>query len=133
LNFWDATSSTLAILFLFGVIAGFFYTSVDFLNYGFSVVFALASAGQFSTSAISASVCSAAVFRISSSADPVVASAGAGSSGSTAEEGPSVSFGTLVVSMYLGRCVKFLIFLPFGVAEMAEAIAFLFFPYFREG
>jgi hypothetical protein len=48
-------------------------------------------------------------------------------------KGPSASIGTLAVSMYLGRCVKTLIFLPFGVAEMAEAAAFLFFPYFRKG
>jgi hypothetical protein len=53
--------------------------------------------------------------------------------GSVAEEAPSASFGTLAVSMYLGRCVKTMIFLPFGVAGIAEVIAFLFFPYFCEG
>jgi hypothetical protein len=124
--------STLAIL-LFGVTTGIFYTSADFLNSGSSVIFAFASAGHFSTSVISASAYSTVVFRISSSADPAMALAGAGNSGSTAEEGPSASFGTLAVSMYLGRCVKTLIFLPFGIAEMAEAAAFLFFLCFHEG
>jgi hypothetical protein len=66
-------------------------------------------------------------------ADFPLAPAGARYSGSTAEEGPSASFGTLAVSMYLGRCVKTLIFFPFGVAEMVEAATFLFFSYFREG
>jgi hypothetical protein len=62
-----------------------------------------------------------------------LAPAGAGYSGSVAKEVLSASFGTLDISMYLDRCVKTLIFLPFGVAEMAEAVAFLFIPYFREG
>jgi hypothetical protein len=126
-------SSTLAILLLFGVTAGIFDISANFLNYGSSVIFALALAGCFGTSATLASVYSVAVFRISSSADPVVASVGAGNSGLAVEEGPSSSFGTLAVSMYLGRCVRTLIFLPFGVAEMDEAAVFLFFPCFREG
>jgi hypothetical protein len=126
-------SSTLAILRLFGVTTGIFDTSADFLNSGSSTVFSFASVGHFGTSAILVSVCSAAVFRISSSADPVVASVGAGNSGSIVDEGPSASFGTLAISMYLGRCVKTLIFLPFDVAEMAEAAVFLFFPCFHEG
>jgi hypothetical protein len=58
---------------------------------------------------------------------------GTGYSTSAVEDVPSPSFGTVAVSMYLGRCVKTLIFLPFGIAEMAEMVAFLFFPYFREG
>jgi hypothetical protein len=49
------------------------------------------------------------------------------------EDVPSPSFGTVVVSIYLGRCVKTLIFLPFGTTEMAEVVVFLFFPCFREG
>jgi hypothetical protein len=53
---------------------------------------------------------------------------------SSAVEGVlSTSFGTLAVSMYLGRCVNTLIFLPFGATEMAEVAVFLFFPCFHEG
>jgi hypothetical protein len=59
--------------------------------------------------------------------------AGAGYPGSAVEDVPSASFGIVSVSMYPGRCVKILIFLPFGAAEMAEVAAFLFFPCFREG
>jgi hypothetical protein len=54
-------------------------------------------------------------------------------SGSAVEGVPSTSFGTLVVSMYLGQCINILIFLPFSAAEMAEVAVFLFFPYFHEG
>jgi hypothetical protein len=71
-------SSTLAILPLFGVTAGIFDISVDFLNSSSSAVFALASVGHFGTSAISAFGCSAAVFGVGSSAYPSVASAVAG-------------------------------------------------------
>jgi hypothetical protein len=74
-------SSTLAILLLLGVTTGIYDTSTDFLNSGSSAVFAFASAGHFGTSAISASAYSDAIFRISSSADPVVASAGERNSG----------------------------------------------------
>jgi hypothetical protein len=126
-------SSTLAILLLFGVTAGIFYASADFLNSGSLDVFVIASAGHFSTSVVSAFGCSAAVFGFGTLADSPLASAGAGNSGSIAEEGSSASFGTLAISMYLGRCVKTLIFFPFGVAEMDEAAAFLFFPCFCEG
>jgi hypothetical protein len=49
---------------------------------------------------------------------------------STVEDAPSLIFGTMVVSMYLGRCIKTLIFLPFGTVKMAEAAVFLFFPAF---
>jgi hypothetical protein len=66
------------------------------------------------------------------SADSPLESAGAGYPGSAVEDVPSASFGTVAVSMYLGRCVKTLIFLPFGAAEMAELAAFLFFPCYRE-
>jgi hypothetical protein len=140
-------SSTLAILLLFGVTAGIFYTfsssvscgglkvfgcSTDFLNSGSSVVFALASVGHFGTSAISAFDFSAPAFEIGSSVDPTMASAVAGCFGSAAED-PSVGFGTLAVSKCLGRCVKTFTFFPFSVAEIAEAAAFLFFPCFHEG
>jgi hypothetical protein len=54
-------------------------------------------------------------------------------SGSTAEEGPSASFDTLAVSMYLSRYVKTLTFFPFGVEEIVKATAFLFFHCFRKG
>jgi hypothetical protein len=67
-------SSTLAILLLFGVIAGILDTfgssgscgglrvfdcSADFLNYGSSVVFSLALVGRFGTSVVSVFSCSA--------------------------------------------------------------------------
>jgi hypothetical protein len=45
----------------------------------------------------------------------------------------SPNLSTVVVSIYLGRRVKTLIFLPFGITVMAEVAAFLFFPCFREG
>jgi hypothetical protein len=59
--------------------------------------------------------------------------AGAGCSISAMEDVPSSSYGNVVVSMYLGRCVKTLIFFPFGTTEMAEEAVFLFFPCFHEG
>jgi hypothetical protein len=115
-------SSTLAILLLLGVVAGAFATfgnsasagglkisgsAIAFPSYGSLAASSLASAaGTFGNS-----VCYA----------------------SAVEDIPSLSFGTLAVSMYLGRCVKTLIFLPFGKTEMAEAAVFLFFPCFREG
>jgi hypothetical protein len=49
------------------------------------------------------------------------------------EDVPSSNFGTVAVSIYLGRWVKTLIFLPFGTTEMAEGVVFLFFPCFHEG
>jgi hypothetical protein len=58
--------------------------------------------------------------------------AGAGSA-LAVEDVPSPSFDIVAVSMYLGRCIKTLIFSPFGTAGMAEVAAFLFFPYFHEG
>jgi hypothetical protein len=71
------------------------------------------------------------------SADPVAgtfgASAGLGHHGSAVEDVPSASFDTVVILMYRGRCVKTLIFLPFGAADMAEIAIFLFFPWFHEG
>jgi hypothetical protein len=81
-------SSTLAILLLFGVTKGIFDTSADFLNSGSLAVFAFALIGHFGTSVVSASVCSDAVFRISSSVDPAVASAGAGNSAQQRKKAP---------------------------------------------
>jgi hypothetical protein len=49
---------------------------------------------------------------------------------SAVEDAPSSNFGTVAISMYLGRCVKTLTFLPFGTVEMAEVVVFLFFPTF---
>jgi hypothetical protein len=140
-------SKTLAILLLFRVAAGIFVifgspVSCDVLrNFGcLADLFGsgpsadfLVSPGHFGTSTVSVSSCTIITIGFGTSADSPLASAGVGNSGSIAEEVPSASFGTLSVSMYLGRCVKTLIFFPFGVAEMAEAAAFLFFLYFREG
>jgi hypothetical protein len=64
------------------------------------------------------------------STDSSLELAGAGCLGSAVEDVPSTSFGTLAISMYLGWCVKTLIFLPFGATEMAKVAAFLFFPAF---
>jgi hypothetical protein len=94
------------------------------------IVFSLASVGRFGTSTVLAFSCPIA---FGTSAYSPLAAAGARYSNSIAEEVPSASFGTLGVSMYLGWCVKTLIFLSFGVAEMAEVAAFLFFPCFRKG
>jgi hypothetical protein len=46
---------------------------------------------------------------------------------------PSISFGTLAISMRLGWCVKTLTFFYFDAPEVAVVAAFLFFPCFREG
>jgi hypothetical protein len=123
-------SSTLAILLLFGVTAGIFYASADFLNSGSLDVFVIASAGHFSTSVVSAFGCSAAVFGFGTLADSPLASAGAGNSGSIAEEEPSASFGTLAISMYLGRCVKTLIFFPSVWQRWPKQQPFFSFPAF---
>jgi hypothetical protein len=140
-------SNTLAILLLFGVAVGIFVifgSSVscdglrifgcptDLLGFSFLAVFSV-SLVRFGTSVVLVFSCTIITDGFGTSTNPPLASAGAGNSGSTAEEGPSVSFGTLAASMYLGRCVKTLIFFPFGVADMLEVAAFVFFPYFREG
>jgi hypothetical protein len=103
----------LAILLLFGVIAGILDTfgssssygglrvfgcSAELLGSSFLAVFSLVLAGRFGTSAIAVFSCSAITIGFGTSADSPLASAIAGYSGSTAEEGPSTSFGTLVVS-----------------------------------
>jgi hypothetical protein len=135
-------SNTLAILLLLGVIAGVFDI---FGNSG--------SAGGlkiFGSPTVSPSFGTVAVFYFASatcfgvptgpaagafdnSASSSLGMVGAGCSASTVEDVPSPSFGTVAVSIYLGRCVKTLIFLPFGTAEMAEVAAFLFFPCFHKG
>jgi hypothetical protein len=99
----------------------------------FLAIFSLVLVGRFGTSAISVFSYSAITIGFGTSADSPLALAREGYSGSTAEEGPSASFGTLAVSMYLGQCVKTLTFFPFGVVEIAEAATFLFFPCFHEG
>jgi hypothetical protein len=86
-------SSTLAILLLFGFIAGILDTfgnsgscgglrlfgcSADFLNSGSSAVFFLASAERFGTSAVSDFSCSAITIGFGTSADSPLASARAG-------------------------------------------------------
>jgi hypothetical protein len=135
-------SSTLTILLLLGVIAGAFDTFGNsgsggglkifdspaiFSSSGSSAAFPLDSAACFGASVNSV----AGTF--GSSANSSFEPAGAGCPGSVVEAIPSPSFGTVAVSIYLGRCVKTLIFLPFGATEMAEVAAFLFFLYFREG
>jgi hypothetical protein len=138
-------SSTLAILLLLGVIAGaldtfgnsgsggglrIFGNPADSSSSGSSVVFSLASVGRFDAPADSALSCP---ITLGTSADSPLELTGARYPGSAVEDVHSASFGTLAVSMYLGWCVKTLIFLPFGAAEMAEVANFLFFPAFREG
>lgn len=127
------TSSTLAILLLLGVVAGALATfgnsvstgglkisgsTIVSSNSGFLVAPSLASTGStidtFSTI-------------VDSSA---LRAAGASCSASVAEDVSSSNFSTMVVSIYLGRWVKTLIFLPFGTAGMAEVAVFLFFPAF---
>jgi hypothetical protein len=137
-------SSMLAILLFLGVIAGaldsfgnsssggglkIFGNPTD-SSCGSSIVFSLASAGRFGASTDSAFSCPIAFGAL---ADSPLAPVGPGYSGAVAEEVPLASFGTLAVSMYLGRSVKALIFFPFGVAEMVKVAAFLFFPCFHEG
>jgi hypothetical protein len=100
-----------------------FGSPVDSSSSGSSTVFSLASIGRFGASADSAFSYPIA---FGTSGDSPLAPSGAGYSGSAVEEVPSASFGTLAVSIYLGRWVKTLIFLPFGVEEMAEVAAFLF-------
>jgi hypothetical protein len=138
-------SSTLAILLLLEVITGaldtfgnsgsggglrIFGNPAESSGPGSSVAFSLALVGGFGAPTDSAFSCP---ITLGTSADSPLELIGARCPGSMVEDVPSANFGTLVVSMYLGRCVKTLIFLPFGTAEMAEVAAFLFFPYFREG
>jgi hypothetical protein len=96
-------------------------------SYGSLAAFPLASAPSFGVLTDPA----AGTFGIS--ANSSLGTVGAGCSTSAVEYVPSPSFDTVAVSMYLGRCIKTLIFLPFGTTEMAEVAAFLFFPCFHEG
>jgi hypothetical protein len=117
-------SNTLAILLLFGVnvgISDIFGSSVscgglrifgcfaDFFDSGSSTVFSLASAGRFSTSAVSVFYCSVIIFGLDTSTNFPLASARAGQSDPEAED-PSAGFGTSTVSTRLGRYVKTLTF-----------------------
>jgi hypothetical protein len=58
---------------------------------------------------------------------------GAACSVSAMEDAHSPNFDNVAISIYLGRWVKTLIFLPFGATEMTEAAVFLFFPCLHEG
>jgi hypothetical protein len=91
---------------------------------GSSATFSLASVTGFGASA------DPVAGAFGTSADSSLEPAGADCRGSMVEDVPSTCFSTMAVSMYLGRCVNTLIFLPFGAAEMAEVAAFLFFPAF---
>jgi hypothetical protein len=114
-------SSTLAILLLLGVIVGafdafgnsgsgsglkIFGSPASSPNFGSSAAFPLASAGCFGASADS--VAGTLGISADSSLEPI----GAGRHGSEVEDVPSANFGTLAISMYLGLCVKTLIFYP---------------------
>jgi hypothetical protein len=109
-------SSTLAILLLFEV------TETIFAIFGTYV----------SWNGLKTFNCPAAIFGFGSSADSILASAGAGWLDSTAED-PSAGLSSSTVSARLGRCVKTLTFVGFSVLEIAEAASLLFFPCFREG
>jgi hypothetical protein len=135
-------SSTLAILLL-GVIAGAFDTFGNSGSSGALKIFGGPTVSSRSGSSTAFPLASAVCF--GASADPdagtfgtsadslALRSTGAECPGSAIEDVPSPSFGTVVVSIYLGQCVKTLIFLPFGTTEIAEATFFFFFPCFREG
>jgi hypothetical protein len=136
-------SSTLAILLLLGVIAGAFDTFGNSGSGSRLKIFCGPAVSSQSGSLTTFPLASAVFF--GASADPVAGTfgtstdsstlwlAGADCPGSAMEDVPSPSFDTVAVSIYLGRCVKTLIFLPFGTTKIAEAAVFLFFPCFREG
>ena len=139
---YRTVSSTLAILLLLGVTAGAFDTFSNSGSAGGLKIFGSPTVSPSSGSLAAFPLASAPCFGVSTdlvagtfgnSANFSLGLAGAGCSASEVEDVPSPSFVTMAVSMYLGRCVKTLIFLPFGTTEMAEVAAFLFFPYFREG
>jgi hypothetical protein len=109
--------STLAILLLFGVIATIFDTFGSFV----------------SCNGLKAFNCSVDFLSPSSSAGSDMVSMSVERLGSRPEVDPSIGFDTSVVSARLVRCVKTLTFFGFGVLEIAEAAAFLFFPCFCEG
>jgi hypothetical protein len=116
---------TLVILLLLGVVAGTFVTFGNFSSagglkiYGSTIV--VSSSGFLAASSLASAGFAIGTF------DNSIGLA------TTVEDAPSSNFGTMAVSMYLGRCVKTLIFLPFSTVEMAESAVFLFFPCFHEG
>jgi hypothetical protein len=110
-------SSTLAILLFLGVAA--------WMLDGFSSSVVHGGLNAFN--------CSAAFSSFGSLAGFVLASTGIGRPSSVRGAIPSLSFGTLVVSMRLGRCVKTLTFVDLDALEVVEIAAFLFFPCFHEG
>jgi hypothetical protein len=136
-------SSTLAILLLLGVIAGAFDTFGNSGSCGRLKIFGGPVVSSQSGSSVAFPLASA--ICLGASVDPVAGTFGTSADssalrpigadylGSAMEDVPSLSFGTVAVSIYLGRCVKTLIFLSFGTTEIAEAVVFLFFPCFREG
>jgi hypothetical protein len=132
-------SSTLAILLFLGVVAGAFATFGNSASAGGLKIFGSFGSGSLTTSSLASASCSI-VFAgpASETFSNLVRSypgmVGAGCSASAAaKDVPSPSFSTMAISMYLGRCVKTLIFLPFDKTEMVDAAVFLFFPCFREG
>jgi hypothetical protein len=135
-------SSTLAILLLLGVTAGAFDTFDNSGSAGGLKIFGSPTVSPSSGSLIAFPLASTPCFGVSTdpaagtfgdSANSSLGTEGAGYFASTVEDVPSPSFGIVAASMYLGQCVKNLIFLPFSTAEMAEVADFLFFPCFREG
>jgi hypothetical protein len=110
-------SSTLAILLFLRVVAGILDA------FGNSVSCGGLRAFSYST----------AFFSFGPSVGPVLASTGAERLGSDIEVDPSISFGTSVVSMRLGQCVKTLTFFNLGALKVAEVAVILFFPCFCKG
>jgi hypothetical protein len=110
-------SSTLAILLFLGVVVGMLDGFDSFVVHG----------------GLSAFNCSAAFSSFGSSAGFVLASTDTERHGSAIGVAPSISFGTLAVSMRLGRHVKTLTFFDLDTLEVVEVAAFLFSPCFHEG
>jgi hypothetical protein len=105
-------SSTLAILLFLGVATGMFDGFVSSVVHG-------------GLSACNGSV----VFSsFGSSVEFVLASTGIERPGSVTKATLSLSFGTSVVSIHLGRCVKTLTFFDLDTLEVDEVVTFLFFP-----
>jgi hypothetical protein len=109
-------SSMLVILLFLGVVVGILDA------FGSSVMHGGLRAISFSTT----------FYSFGSSAGSVLASTGIERLGSDIEADPSISFGTSIVSMRLGRCVKTLTFFDFGALEVTKVAVFLFFPCFCE-
>jgi hypothetical protein len=129
-------SSTLAILVLLGVVAGAFVTFGSSASAGglriFGSITVFSNYGSLATPSLASADPTIGTF--GTAVDPLaLRMAGAACSTSAAEEVPSPNLGTTVVSIYRGRWVKTIIFLPFGTAVMAEAAIFLFFLCLREG